>query len=185
MRQGSILISACSAAIAASSVLLMHATTEQAEAAVYAETPAVSCRAGNSTSAGLLQWDHIRVWNPTSMQLWVVCPVTNNTEVYNASGEFHLYGPGSGTLTAWFDSTAAPTASVRCTWLDLEASVTGTSVTNSVTRTISAPATLPGVKSQGFDLTTFNAYQPGTITCRLDPHTGLNSYLMNINKEII
>jgi hypothetical protein len=186
MRHTSFAVAVVCAAIVGSSALFIQSTTRQAQAAPIAETPAVSCRAGNSFSADLLRWDHIRVWNPTSSQLWVVCPVTNNTEVYPvAEDELHFYGPSSGTLYAWFDASAAASANVQCTWIDLTPTVTGGSTTNAVTHTISAPATRPGVVSQGFDLALFNGYYSGTLTCRLDPNTGLNAYNMLISRELL
>jgi hypothetical protein len=186
MRHGSVGVGVVCAAIAGSSALFLQGTTWQAQAAPIAETPAVSCRAGNSFSADLLRWDHIRVWNPTTSQLWVVCPVTNNTEVYPVNeDELNLYGPSTGTLYAWFDASAAASAKVQCTWIDLTRTVTGGSTTNAVTHSISAPATRPGVVSQGFDLTLFNGFYSGTLTCRLDPNTGLNAYNMVINRELL
>ena len=161
--------------------------SREAQAAPVGETPAVACRAASLELAQNLRWDHVRVWNQAAFPVWVVCPVTNNTELWYSSADDKLnwYGPASASLSVWFDSTAAPTASVLCTYLDVEPDIVDTSVTNFVTHTISAPGTLPGVTTQTFDLSLFNGFDSSTITCRLDPSTGLNTYRVFYAKPLL
>jgi hypothetical protein len=179
------LLSIASGLAASAGVTLFLPTLQEAYAAPLAETPAVSCRAATLELAQNLRWDHIRVWNEATFPVWVVCPVTNNTEWWSDStDELHWYGPATGTLYVWFNSTAASTAKVQCTWVDLDPTVTDTSGI-AVTHTINAPASRPGVVSQGFDLSLFNGYYPQTITCKLDPSTGLNSYTLTYSRELL
>ncbi|UHD14706.1 hypothetical protein [Thiocapsa bogorovii] len=186
MRKHWWLLTASWLAVAAGSAVLWQGTRE-AMAAPVGETPAVACRAASLALAQNLRWDHVRVWNQAAFPVWVVCPVTNNTEVWYNSADDTLewYGPGSASLSVWFDSTAAPGASVLCTYLDIEPDIVDTSVTNFVSHTINAPASLPGVTSQTFDLSLFNGFDASTITCRLDPSTGLNTYRVFYSKPVI
>jgi hypothetical protein len=171
--------------LTAGSALLWQTSTE-VEAAPVGETPAVSCRAATLALAQNLRWDHIRVWNTATFPVWVVCPVTNNTEWWTTDdGTLKWYGPGTGSLSVWFGGSAAASSQVLCTWLDLDPDITDTAAANFVTHTVSAPEVRPGVVDQSFDLSLFNGYYPNTITCRLDPQTGLNNYQILYSKELL
>jgi hypothetical protein len=171
-------------AMSAGFTLLLN-SPQEVYAAPLGQTPAVSCRAASLDLAKNLRWDHIRVWNQATFPVWVVCPVINNTEWWTDSEDtLHWQAPSAGTVYAWFDSTAAATAQVKCTWLDLDPNVTGTSAIG-VTHTIKDPASLPGVKSQVFDLAPFNGLYPQTITCKLDPSTGLNTYTVTYGRDLL
>lgn len=179
------LLSIASGLAVSSGVTLILPTLQEAYAAPLAETPAVSCRAATLALASNLRWDHIRVWNEATFPVWVVCPVTNNSEWWTDSvDKLHWLGPASGTLYVWFNSTAASTAKVLCTWVDINPEVTDISAIG-VTHTIDAPASRPGVVSQAFDLSPFNGFYPHNITCRLDPSTGLNSYTLTYSRELL
>jgi hypothetical protein len=171
-------------AISAGFTLLLN-SPQDVYAAPLGETPAVSCRAASLDLAKNLRWDHIRVWNQATFPVWVVCPVINNSEWFTDSeDQLTWLVPSSGTVYAWFDSTAAPTAQVKCTWLDLDPTVTDTSAIG-VTHTMTAPASRPGVISPGYDLSLFNGVYPQTITCKLDPSTGLNSYTLTYGRDLL
>jgi hypothetical protein len=145
-----------------------------------------ACRAANLNQAFDLKWDHLRVANASEYQRWVVCPATIPVEfLYNGTSTVLTY-PASGTVYAWF---AAPgtkivpvpySPEVRCIWRDIPNLIAGTGVevTTLAAATLTPDAALPDVSSATFDLSSFDGFSTSTLTCRMDPLTGINAYQM-------
>ena len=146
------------------------------EAAPADTLSGTACRAANLNQALQLAWDHVRVYNPSIWQYWVVCPAAINPEVYDDGGGAALFGPSSGTVSAWFGSSSAASAEVLCIWREIPADTTGTSVTNLGAVTLAADAALPDTASGTVDMSAFNLFMTSTLTCRIDSGTGINSY---------
>jgi hypothetical protein len=137
-----------------------------------------ACRAANLNQAFDLKWDHLRVANASAYQRWVVCPATIPVEfLYNGTSTVLTY-PSSGVVYAWFGPTASNSAEVRCFWREIPDLVegTGVEVTTLAAAVLTPDAALPDVSSATFDLSSFNGFATSTLTCRLDPGTGINTY---------
>lgn len=174
MRVISFTVSALAVAATAIVSIVTPIQTVEAAAATHSGT---ACRAANLNQAFDLKWDHMRVLNASTFKRWVVCPATIATELYwDGSTGVDIYGPSAGDIYAWFGSTASSSAEVYCIWREIPSNNEGTEVTNLGAATITADGALPDVSSATIDLSAFGFYDTNTVTCRMDPGTGINSY---------
>jgi len=172
------------AAATAATLCLTFTPNPVLQAAPTDTITGTGCRAANLDQAFDLAWNHVRVHNESSVDRWVICPANINPPVYDDGDGASLYGPGSGSVTGWFGEDSAGDAEVWCIWREIPASTTGMSVTNFGTVTMSAEDPLPDTESDSMDLTAFNIFQTSTLTCRLSPGTGINSYQIIYDQEI-
>lgn len=149
--------------------------------AAFRNNNGATCRAANLTQAFELGWDHARVYNPGSRDLWVICPLPYALDADWQSGTgsiFPLDDRWEATLIsvyAWFGANAAPAAQVTCIMRDMAPGTVDTAATHSVSHTIlQSGGGLPEVVNEVFDVSSFTG---GTLTatCKLPPGTGINA----------
>lgn len=173
-------------ATAAAAILSLTVTPIQTVDAAADSNSGTACRAANLNQAFDLKWDHLRVANASTYQRWVVCPATISTEFTYDGSKAVIWGPSSGSVYAWFGTTASNSAEVGCIWREIPHETTGTNVevTNLAAALLTPDAALPDVSSATFDLSSFNFYFTSTLTCRMDPGTGINSYQILFAREL-
>ena len=135
------------------------------------------CRAANLNQAFDLAWDHMRVQNKASTPRWIICPIEVRQDYYT-DNLLEFFTPQYWDVTAWFGTSAASGASVYCIWREVSPSETGTAVADFLAGSIIRPAAtpLPSTATHRFtiDGSSISDLTPQTVTCRLDPGTGLN-----------
>ena len=135
------------------------------------------CRAANLNQAFDLAWDHMRVQNNASTPRWIICPIEVRQDFYSES-ILQYVTPQYWDVRAWFGTSAGSGASVYCIWREVATTETGTTGADFLTGTITRPAAapLPSTATHRFtiDGSSISDLTPQTVTCRLDPGTGLN-----------
>lgn len=159
------------------------ATSAMALTLVHSANNGALCRAANLTQAFELGWDHSRVYNPGSRDLWVICPIQRSLDADWQSGGAALfpfddyYKDDDMRIYAWFGASANPAAQVTCILREMAWDVTDTAATNSASFAISQTGGgLPEAVSQTFDVSTFGSGS-FTATCKLPPGTGINALI--------
>lgn len=149
--------------------------------AAHRNNNGATCRAANLQQAFELGWDHARVYNPGSRDLWVICPLPYSLDADWQSGTGSIFPlddywrDNSINIYAWFGASAAPGAQVTCIVREMATSTTDTAAANAISQVIAqSGGGLPEVVDVGFDATSFG---PGTLTatCKLPPGTGINA----------
>lgn len=149
--------------------------------AAHRNNNGATCRAANLNQAFELGWDHARVYNPGTRDLWVICPLPYSLDADWQSGSASIfplddyYRDNTINVYAWFGASAAPAAQVTCIVREMATSTTDTAAANAVSQVIAqSGGGVPEVVSQTFDATSFG---PGTLTatCKLPPGTGINA----------
>lgn len=168
-------------AISASAVLLSVSPSAMAAAEVANGNV---CMAANLNQAFELKWDHARVENPATnpFSRFVTCSMGAGSQWLRNDGAatgVNVSAVDSGRVTAYFSADAADDAEVSCVFREMAASATGTVPADSKVVTMTAPASLPGTANglfadeDGVNITTTSSL---TVTCKLDPGTGINSF---------
>lgn len=145
------------------------------------------CMAANLNQAFELKWDHARVENPATNpnSRFVTCSLgagpqwmrdgANSTSLQIAPVE-------AGGLTAYFSADAAEGAEVSCVFREMSVSATDTVPADSKAVTITADGPLPDTAAGSFvaaDGVNIALGSTLTITCKLDPGTGINGFGVN------
>jgi len=151
------------------------------------------CVAANLAQAMELKWDHARVSNPVSnpSERFVTCTLTTGQKYLNPTG-LDITTSESGGVTAVFLSGAAADSEVSCIFREMGNKSTSLVATDSKSVVLEAPDTIPGfvngayIAADNLSLGSFIVFGGGastvrslTVTCKLDPGTGINAYWAN------
>lgn len=142
-----------------------------------------ACMAANLNQAFELKWDHARIENPASNpnSRFVTCAVSTGPEFVDFDPLQAAFAQ-AGQVVAYFSADADPSAEVSCIFRQMSSTGTTTVATTSKAVTISSEDDFPVVKSATFVKEDgFNIGFGGTltVTCKLDPGTGINEIMVN------
>lgn len=148
------------------------------------------CMAANLNQAFELKWDHARVENPATNtnSRFVTCSMGAGPQwLRPESGAAGLGFTAieSGGITAYFSADAAADAEVSCVFREMAVNATDTVASSSKAVTITADGPLPDTASGTFaaaDGVNITLTSSLTVTCKLDPGTGINS--IGISKTV-
>ena len=139
---------------------------------------AQSCEAANLNQAFDLGWGHMRLVNNSTVQRWVTCAMDNEIRTDSTADDGLIFtGTTDSRVSVWFGPESASGAEVFCIFREISsadagpgvppASSTAVTITNTEATPVNETATLAN------GIGDFGNY--GTMTCRLDPGTGINA----------
>ncbi len=139
------------------------------------------CRAANLQQSFDLAWNHARVYNPSEVGRWVVCPVPKSKDYIldNASYNDYIYSSGLY-VYVWFD-TGSEGETVTCIVRSMSVLSDDTSALKTQVLNISTTNTRPTYAGASVGMGDWSDSDPVTVTCALEPHTGINGVLLSPN----
>jgi len=140
-----------------------------------------ACMAANLNQAFELRWDHARIENPASNPLsrFVTCTLGTGPQwIESPPDAIKLATANNGFVDVYFSEDAAADAEVSCIFREMSNIATTVVATDMVMETITADDSLPDTNNASFEVADgidIGLVASLTVTCRLDPGTGINA----------
>lgn len=178
------LIKKTALAIFASGLMLLG-TVQSAYSVGSNYNGAQSCEAANLNQAFDLGWGHMRLINNSTAQRWITCAMDNEIRTDRDTGGDGLIfrGTRDSRVSAWFGPGSASGAEVLCILREVAQSDAGPGVSgaNATAVTITNTDPTPVSVTETLVNPIFTDGNYGTMTCRLDPGTGINAIANTYN----